>query len=173
MASKHVRTINNNNRRAASTRRRRGYQWENTLTKRFNGAEGWRAFRLGSPSVGLPDILAVGSAPRMLYAIEAKSGSGTLLSVPACQIERCLEWVKTFDVYKKRRHAVLAFKFLSKKRIGLRKYERRELREYYKIWDESLDLQECVCTYDGKIFVKNGGARFEITLKECKMPFGD
>jgi len=35
----------------------------------------------------------------------------------------------TFDIYKKRK-VILAFKFLSKKRIGLGTYESRELREF-------------------------------------------
>ena len=43
----------------AKTRRQRGYQWEDTLVKRFNSLEGWKAFRLGSPSVALPDVLVV------------------------------------------------------------------------------------------------------------------
>ena len=39
------------------TRRQRGYTWENTLVKRFNSIKSWKAFRLGSPSVALPDVL--------------------------------------------------------------------------------------------------------------------
>ncbi len=73
-------------------------------------------------------------------------------------------------MYKKR-NVLLVFKFLSKKRIGLGIYESRELREFFKIWDESLEITDCVCTYDGKIFAKIDGNRKEIFLKECKMPF--
>ena len=61
--------------------------------------------------------------------------------------------------------------FLSKKRIGLGKYESRELREYYKIWDDSLEITDCVCTYDGKFYAKINGSRNELPLKEAKMPF--
>lgn len=158
------------NQKAARTRRQRGYQWEDTLVKRFKNIEKWKAFRLGSPSIALPDVLAVNTEESMLFTIEAKSGTSTSLPVPADQIERCLDWIKTFDIYKKR-SVLLAFKFLSKKRVGLGKYESRELREFYKIWDESLKITDCVCTYEGKFFAKIDGTRKELFLKECKMPF--
>ena len=40
-----------NFKKIAQTRRQRGYNWEDTLVKRFNKMENWKAFRLGSPSV--------------------------------------------------------------------------------------------------------------------------
>ncbi len=159
-----------NNQKAARTRRQRGYQWEDTIVKRFNSADNWKAFRLGSPSIALPDVLAVNNDNSAIFTIEAKSGTSTSLPVPADQIERCLSWIKTFEIYKKR-NVLLAFKFLSKKRMGIGKYESRELREYFKIWDESLDITDCVCTYEGKFYAKIDGSRKEIVLKECKMPF--
>ena len=167
---KTIKKTKKNNQRAAKTRRQRGYQWEDTIVKRFNGTEKWKAFRLGSPSIGLPDVLAVNTTESTMFTIEAKSGTSTSLFVPSDQIERCLEWVKTFDIYKKR-NVLLAFKFLSKKRIGLRKYESRQLREFYKVWDESKEVRDCVCTYEGKFFAKVNGSRKEIYLKECLMPF--
>ncbi len=91
------------NQKAARIRRQRGYQWEDTLVKRFNSAEKWKAFRLGSPSIALPDVLAVNTEEHTIYTIEAKSGTSTSLPVPADQIERCLEWIKTFDIFKKSR----------------------------------------------------------------------
>ena len=45
------------NQKIARIRRQRGYNWEDTLVKRFNSLENWKAFRLGSPSVALPDVL--------------------------------------------------------------------------------------------------------------------
>ena len=159
-----------NNQKAARTRRQRGYQWEDTIVKRFNSTDNWKAFRLGSPSIALPDVLAVSTENNAIFTIEAKSGTSTSLPVPADQIERCLSWIKTFDIYKKRK-VLLAFKFLSKKRIDIGKYESRELREYFKIWDESLDITDCVCTYEGKFYAKIDGSRKELPLKECKMPF--
>ena len=159
-----------NNQKAARTRRQRGYQWEDTIVKRFNGTNSWKAFRLGSPSIALPDVLAVSTDNNAIFTIEAKSGTSTSLPVPADQIERCLSWIKTFDIYKKR-NVLLAFKFLSKKRIAIGKYESRELREYFKIWDESLEITDCVCTYEGKFYAKIDGSRKELFLKECKMPF--
>ncbi len=159
-----------NNRKAAKTRRQRGYQWEDTLVKRFNSVSRWKAFRLGSPSIALPDVLAVNNEEGIIFTIEAKSGTSSSLPVPADQIERCLEWIKTFEIYKKR-NVLLAFKFLSKKRIGLGKYESRELREYYKIWDPALEITDCVCTYEGKFYAKTTNGRKELLLDEYAMPF--
>ena len=83
----------------AKTRRQRGYQWEDTLVKRFNKIDNWKAFRLGSPSVALPDILSVNNEESILYTLEAKSGTGTTLTVPSDQIIRCLNWTNNFEVY--------------------------------------------------------------------------
>lgn len=158
------------NQKIARIRRQRGYNWEDALVKRFNSAENWKAFRLGSPSIALPDVLAVNTQKSMLFTIEAKSGTSTSLSVPADQIERCQKWVDTFDIYNERK-VILAFKFLSKKRIGQGKYENRELREFYKVWDNSLTTTDCVCTYGGEMFAKIDGKREKIDLAEYEMPF--
>ncbi len=165
-----IKKINKTNQKASIIRRQRGYQWEDTIVKRFRSTEKWKAFRLGSPSIALPDVLAINTEDSIIFTIEAKSGTSTSLPVPADQIERCLEWINTFDIYKKR-NVLLAFKFLSKKRIGLGTYESRELREFFKIWDESLEITDCVCTYEGKFFSKIDGKRKELFLKECVMPF--
>jgi len=158
------------NKKIARTRRQRGYQWEDTLVKRFNSLNSWKGFRLGSPSVALPDILAVSNEKSMLFTIEAKSGTGTTLQVPFDQIERCMKWVNTFELYK-HRQVVLAFKFSSKKRIGTGKYERRQLREFYKVWPNTHTPIDCVCTYDGKTYALKNGKKKKLTLKEYKMPF--
>ena len=158
------------NRRIARTRRQRGYNWEDTIVKRFNSLDTWKAFRLGSPSVGLPDILAVSTKENTIYTIEAKSGTATTLRVPYDQIMRCLKWIHTFDLYKTRK-VIVAFKFLSKKRIGTEQYERRELREYYKEWNESSPITDFVCTYDGNTYAMFNGKRSELELEDCLMPF--
>jgi Holliday junction resolvase len=159
-----------NHRNAAHTRRQRGYHWEDTIVKRFNSVENWNAFRLGSPSTALPDVLAVNTKESTIFTIEAKSGTTMSLPVPADQIERCLKWINTFDIYKKRK-VLLAFKFLSKKRIGLGTYESRELREFYKIWDTSIPSTNCTCTYEGKTFAQINGERKEVKLEDHHMPF--
>lgn len=158
------------NKKIARTRRQRGYNWEDTLVKRFNALEGWKAFRLGSPSVALPDILAVSTDENTIFTIEAKSGTGTTLHVPYDQIMRCLKWIHTFELYKTRK-MVIAFKFLSKKRIGVGKYEHRQLREYYKTWNESNEITDFVCTYEGKTYALVSGKRQKLELDECLMPF--
>lgn len=155
---------------ASRIRRQRGYAWEDTLVRRFNGTPGWRAFRLGSPSIRLPDVLAVNTAKKTLLVIEAKSGTTTSLPVPGEQITRCVEWMDIFEIYKKR-SVVLAFKFLSKKRVGLGRYEGRELREFYKVWDVSREVTSCTCGYDGRTFAGTGSSREEIVMKDYRVPF--
>lgn len=159
-----------NSKKTARIRRQRGYQWEDTIVKRFNSVEGWNAFRLGSPSTGLPDVLAVSTKKRTLFAIEAKSGTVTSLPVPADQIYRCLKWAQTFDLYKKHK-VILAFKFLSKKRLGIDKYESRPLREFFKVWDEKQTVVDCYCTYEGRVFSRINGKITELGLQEQDMPF--
>tara|TARA_B100001079_G_scaffold158970_1_gene136279 strand:+ start:52 stop:630 length:579 start_codon:yes stop_codon:yes gene_type:complete len=158
------------NKKTAQTRRQRGYNWENTLVKRFNLIKTWKAFRLGSPSVALPDVLSINNVESIIFTIEAKSGTGTTLFVPFDQIERCLNWIDTFQVYQKR-EVILAFKFLSKKRIGTGKYEKRELREFYKVWDKKKKVIDCVCTYDGKTYALKNGKQKKLVLKDFLMPF--
>jgi len=165
-----TRSHNKKNQKIARTRRQRGYSWENTLVKRFNSLSYWKAFRLGSPSVALPDVLVVSNRNSTILTIEAKSGTGTTLQVPFDQIIRCVNWTNHFEIYKTRK-VVLAFKFLSKKRIGVGKYENRQLREFYKVWDKSKKIVDCVCTYDGKTYALVNGKRKKLLLKDYEMPF--
>ena len=158
------------NRKIAKTRRQRGYNWEDTVVKRFNKLDSWKAFRLGSPSVALPDILCVNNVDSMIFTIEAKSGTGTSLTVPFDQIIRCMGWTNNFTVYKTRK-VVLAFKFLSKKRIGKGEYEKRELREFYKIWNVKKKPINVVCKYDGTVYGLNNGRKTKLKLKDYKMPY--
>ena len=162
--------ITERNKKVARTRRQRGYNWEDTLVKRFNALDSWKAFRLGSPSVALPDILAVSTNANTIFTIEAKSGTGTTLQVPHDQIIRCLKWIHTFELYKTRK-TIIAFKFLSKKRIGIGKYEHRQLREFYKIWDELNEITDFVCTYEGETYALVNGNRQRLELKNYQMPF--
>ena len=158
------------NQRIARTRRQRGYNWEDTLVKRFNAIEGWKAFRLGSPSVGLPDILVVSTKENTIYTIEAKSGTNSTLRVPFDQIQRCLKWIHTFELYRTRK-MIVAFKFSSKKRIGTGRYERRELREFFKIWDEKYPVTDFICTYEGDTYAMFEGKRSHLKLEDSMMPF--
>ena len=159
-----------NFKKIAQTRRQRGYNWEDTLVKRFNKMDDWKAFRLGSPSVALPDILCVNNENSMIFTIEAKSGTGTTLTVPFDQIIRCLNWTNNFTVYNTRK-VVLAFKFLSKKRIGVGEYEKRELREFYKVWNDKKTPRDIVCKYDGTTYALIEGKKQEMKIKDYEMPF--
>ena len=159
-----------NFKKIAQTRRQRGYNWEDTLVKRFNKMIDWKAFRLGSPSVALPDILCVNNENSMIFTIEAKSGTGTTLTVPFDQITRCLNWTNNFTVYDTRK-VILAFKFLSKKRIGVGLYEKRELREFYKVWDKKKNPVDIVCRYDGTTYALIHSEKKKLNLKDYDMPF--
>ena len=162
--------VKKNNKKIARTRRQRGYHWEDTIVKRFNGLKDWKAFRLGSPSVALPDVLAISTKNSTIFTIEAKSGTGNSLQVPFDQIIRCQKWTETFELYKKRK-VVLAFKFLSKKRIDIGQYESRKLREFFKIWDSSLNITDYVCTYEGHTYALENGKRNKVSLEDYQMPF--
>ena len=151
-------------------RRQRGYQWEDTLVKRFNKLDNWKAFRLGSPSVALPDILSLNNEDSIIFTIEAKSGTSTSLTVPYDQIVRCMNWTENFKVYQTRQ-VILAFKFLSKKRIGNSLYEKRELREFFKVWNTKRVPIDIVCKYDGTTYGLIKGKRKSIKLKDYRMPF--
>jgi len=158
------------NQKTQRTRKQRGYFWEDTLVKRFNALEDWKAFRLGSPSVALPDILVVNNKKSTIITIEAKSGTADRLPVPSDQILRCLKWTNNFSLYKNRK-VILAFKFLSKKRIGLGQYESRELREFYKVWNTSNEAIDCVCTYDGETYALRNKKHSNLVLEDYQMPF--
>ena len=158
------------NAQSARLRRQRGYRWEETLRRRFNQVPGWKAFRLGSSSISLPDIVAVSGVNNSILVIEAKSGTKTTLSVPPEQIERCIAWCDAFDRFKIRQ-VVLAFKFLSKKRIDIEQYKSRSVQEHYKMWNMDIAAVECVCTYEGKTYSLADGVRRPLLLEDCVMPF--
>ncbi len=160
---------NDNNVRVSRIRRQRGYVWEDRLVKRFNSLIEWKSFRLGSPSISLPDVIAINNTKKMLYVIEAKSGTGTTLHVPIDQINKCFDWIHNFELYKN--HAViLAFKFSSKKRIKAGKYHGRKLKEYYKICSED-NIRNCTCTYDGQTYSLINNIKSKLGFSEFKMPF--
>ena len=66
---------------------------------------------------------------------------------------------------------ILAFKFLSKKRIGTGIYEKRELREFYKVWNKKKHPVDIVCRYDGTTYALIQGEKKKLILKDYEMPF--
>ena len=156
-------------------RRSRGYSFEHTLVQRLNNGV-WNARRLGGSSTGLPDIIAVNNIEATLLSIEAKSGTGDALYVPQDQIKRSLLIRNMFSFYTKR-HFILAFKFMRKKRYmrkGQIVYEHRKLIEYYKvadIFDNMDDIAVVKCTYEGKIFAIRRGKSRRLNLPDYVMPF--
>ena len=146
---------------------------EDTLVKRLNGSEGWLGFRLGSPSVALPDILAVNNGSKSLIIIEAKSGTGTTLQVPAEQVTRCRRWTEALGAYRDRR-AVFAFKFLSKKRTGTGTYTGRRLREFYKEWTSRTSRSRASARTTGRRTRSRAGKsrRSACATLTCRSPLG-
>ncbi len=152
--------------RTARTRRQRGYAWEDTIVKRLR-SKGWKAFRLGSPSTHLPDIVATNASLDTIIAIEAKSGTTNTLVVEHDQIIRCIEWLDAFNRYKNR-YVIFAFKFSTKKWKAVNNYNRREKREYFKIWNSDLGYGDLICRYDGSMLL-NGNGKREITLPDYEI----
>lgn len=116
--------------RTNRTRRQRGYSFEHELVRRINSCNGWKAIRLGSPSVSLPDVIAVNNTRGIMLAIEAKSTSTDTIKVPIEQVARCINWLNLFTIYR-HRYAILALKFMSKRWKKAYTYEHRALQEYY------------------------------------------
>jgi Holliday junction resolvase len=160
--------------RASKLRRKRGWDWEDTLVKRIDSCYSYEAYRLGGASAFLPDILAISNRFGKLMVIEAKSGTTDYLMVPREQVERSLRFLDSFKLYPNR-HFVLAFKFLRKRRLKGGGYEKRELREYYKEFNQQLKSGErapdVICTYQGNFYIISKGLKKSVDLPNFKMPF--
>lgn len=167
------------------TRRQRGYNFERDLVQRINACNGWKALRLGSPSVSLPDIIAVNNSASILLAIEAKSTSTNIIRVPLDQIVRCFKILDTFALYK-HRYAILALKFMSKRWKKAYTYEHRGIREYYRVCYADANISNIinngnsnnnkdaiVCRYDGSISINNDDKNdnYLLTFQDFTMPF--
>lgn len=103
------------------TRRGRGYTNEYDLIKGLI-EQGWKAKRLGGSSVNLPDVLA--TCDDTMYSIEAKAvmlPKGKYAYIPFDQIDRCIEMLDMFPVYR-HRYLVFAFKFSKLHTLGFPKY---------------------------------------------------
>ena len=124
-------------------RAQRGYAFEKHVVGALN-SRGWKARRLGSPSIALPDVLAIHNKSNTVCAVECKSGMSASLSVPADQVARCMEIVDDLRAYKNRL-TILAFKFAGKK--GGRKLLYRSL-----LWD-GRGPEDVRCSYDGTVLI--------------------
>ena len=142
----------------SQTRRQRGYAWEKTIVKRFLNTQGWDAVRLGSPSVSLPDVMAVNADRSTMFAIEAKSGAGDLLYVPYDQLTRCIWWLSMFRGRFETRTPMMAFHFLAKKRNSDGTHTPRKGRDwFFAATDEFMlaipdNLEKIVCKYNGETY---------------------
>ncbi len=92
------------------TNKKRGYDWEDKLVKYFESAD-WISIRLGSPSIHLPDVLAISNKENAMVAIEAKSSMGDRIVVRRDQVLRLFEFLSIFKAYRNRT-PVIAIKFL-------------------------------------------------------------
>ena len=141
------------------TRRQRGYAWERTLVHRFLNSPGddWGAYRLGGASSYLPDVFAISNRRKKTVTIEAKSGTGDNLYVPAEQIKRCVDWSRNFLMYD--RAVILAFKFSQIERTKATQMGSRKLKEWFFLHQENDVPQDLVCTYDGHLYERHEGGR--------------
>lgn len=159
-----------------NTSRWRGYNFEYMLVKRLNSVSNWYARRLGGSSTGFPDIVAVNNKERILLTVEAKTGTSDTLYVPPDQIERCTKILDVFGLYEEK-HAILAFKFMSKRRFRSKDnvgYQHRPIHEYYKVVDNLLNRKRTPtvkCRYDGQVFVIVDEVTKPIKLEDYTMPF--
>lgn len=159
-----------------NTSRWRGYNFEYILVKRLNSLGSWYARRFGGSSTGFPDIVAVNNKERILLTLEAKTGTSDSLYVPPDQIERCAKILDVFGLYEKK-YAILAFKFMSKRRFRSKDnsgYEYRQIHEYYKIANKLFArkrMPTVKCTYDGRTFVIVNEVTKPIQLENYVMPF--
>ena len=149
-------------------RKQRGYSFEHELVNRINKVEGWIAIRLGSPSISLPDIIAVNNGNSTLLAIEAKSSSSDIITIPVDQIMRCLRILNTFAIYENK-YAIIALKFMSKKWRGRRRYTYRELREYYYVLNNTVVNDDIKCKYDGSLYYYYSNDK--LSLQPYTMPW--
>lgn len=161
-----------------NTSRWRGYSFEYSLVKRFNTVIPWYARRFGGSSTGFPDIVAVNNDERILLTLEAKTGTSDSLYVPPDQIQRCAKILDVFGVYEKR-YAILAFKFMNKRRLRSKSaqgYEHRQIHEYYKIVNGLLmkkRIPTVKCRYDGSTYLIVNEVAKPIKLEDYHMPFRD
>jgi len=137
--------------RVSRLRKSRGQGFERELVKRYREA-GWWAYRTGGSSAYLPDLIATNDATGELDVVEAKAGAKDHLYIQWDQIARDIVLINGFKRYPIRR-IILAFKFLSKKSKGRPgNYERRELREYFKLVPEEywgkIDGFKISCHYE-------------------------
>ena len=58
-----------------------------------------------------------------------------------------------------------------KKRIGTGLYEKRELREFYKVWNKKKNPVDIVCRYDGTTYALIHGEKKKLNLDDYDMPF--
>ncbi len=150
----------------SNLRKARGYAWEDAIVKRFR-TSGWDAVRLGSPSIRLPDVIAVKG--NTIVAIEAKSVSVNVVSVLKEKVENTIRFVNMFRAYR-RRFAVLAVKFMAKKHVAKGRYRPRELREFYFIMP-MCDYDLLQVTYDGKFFLVKEGRKVEYAAERWNPPW--
>ena len=79
--------------------RTRGYRFEHDIAARYESC-GWRAWRLGASSTGLPDILAVEN--HTIHVHELKTTIYGSVRIPYHQICRCVDVASSFDLYDTR-----------------------------------------------------------------------
>jgi len=139
----------------SSIRRVRGYAWEDKVVKIFK-EKGCHTVRLGGTTTTMPDVTVSKAKTKIIMAIECKSTTTDHCNVPAVQIQRCIDWVNAWELYTDK-VVMLAFKFSAKKRVGIGRYESREKKEFFKIWNLKMKPVDFSCSYNGFCKIKETG----------------
>ena len=125
--------------RVNKTRRNRGYAFEKYMVKHLNKQGNYKAVRLGSPSTGLPDVLAVGG--QNIITMECKSTMNRKrLYIPKDQIIRCYNFA---DLFERRYYRIVLLAFKFGRTIFIKHHDDRD------------NIEDITCTYKGKILQGN------------------
>lgn len=117
-----------------------GYSWENEVVKYFK-EKGFNAVRLGGTTLIMPDISINKTSTKTVMAIKCKSTTTNHCVIPLEQIQRCINWVNSWDLYTSKM-VLFAFKFSAK-------YEYGEKKEFFKIWNLKMKPVDFSCNYQG------------------------
>ena len=79
-------------------RRVRGYAWEDKVVKIYNG-EGCHVVRLCGTTTTMPDVTVSKAKSKIIMSIVCKSTTTDHCHVPGAQIQRCLDWVNSWELY--------------------------------------------------------------------------
>jgi len=115
-------------------RKIRGYTKELEVTKKLMRKKGMHAFRIptsGSPM--LPDVFAIDSYSKTVYALEVKSSTRKMIEVERKQIVRLLHFLKAFNTIAKDCVAAIALYSYRAKKWRVYVVDRNKITKVYTV----------------------------------------